>query len=670
MQMKILMCSVPDGPLSNTLRSLFPYGNAGRYKPQAPFGILRVLSWMEKNGYDSDIYDIGNLRPSDETLIKNFKRTNPTVVGLSAPLSHCYPNVKRIIKILRELFPDIWIVVGGHLTGSSNVILRKTEADICVVGDGEIPFVKLLDYFKLHPTRRQLDHTGLHQIKGLAFIDENNKLKVTGNAEQLSASEMKYPDYDRLKAGLQKYGGDGELIHKFFYPIDNVAEYTVAGFDNFMRRADKYPKISKFYKKNMNKKIATIFTSMGCVARCTFCQRAAKGYVTYAPNDLESHIIDLKEKYNVGGVLLMDQNFGSNRKQGYEFAQLMKKHDFFWFPIGVRVVSTSYEDLKFYYEHNMLAIRYGFENGSQQMLDIMEKKYTKEDVYNVISNCKKVGISTVPVGLLFGMPGETEETIKESAAFTASLWYLMGYDWNTFYNPTWVIAIPGTPLYEYCQQIGVIGKTLDEEEDYLIYTSEFNNTYILRYINKTNASNKEVHYWHYLHRYAAKKAYRDLIIKNNKSIKNRLLQIYEQCIKESFKRLIYDINIGRKYRKNLKLILKIEWYTLISVKFLLSLSITFMPKAVLFPVIRVCANIRFFYLNIINKAEKGSKKSYLFDNRRVNSIDDLRISENRIAKTNRPIERSLRTVVMDNRKQMKPAITDEEIGLQILAQGQ
>ncbi len=366
----------------------------------------------------------------------------------------------------------------------------------------------------------------------------------------------------------------------------------------------------------------------------------------------------------------MDQNFGSNRKQGYEFARLMKKHDFFWFPIGVRVVSTSYEDLKFYYEHNMLAIRYGFENGSQQMLDIMEKKYTKEDVYNAISNCKKVGISTVPVGLLFGMPGETEETIKESAAFTASLWYLMGYDWNTFYNPTWVIAIPGTPLYEYCQQIGVVGKTLDEEEDYLIYMSEFNNTYVLRYINKTNASNKEVHYWHYLHRYAAKKAYRDLIIKNNKSIKNRLLQIYEQCIKESFKRLIYDINIGRKHRKNIPLIYKIEWYTLISAKFLLSLSITFMPKAVLFPVIKVCANIRFFYLSKINKAKKGNEKSYLFDTRRANLADGFRFSENKIAKTNRPIERSLRTIVMDNRKQMKPPVTDEEKGLQILAEGQ
>ena len=31
-----------------------------------------------------------------------------------------------------------------------------------------------------------------------------------------------------------------------FDPINNIAELTAGGFDNFMRRADKYPKISKF----------------------------------------------------------------------------------------------------------------------------------------------------------------------------------------------------------------------------------------------------------------------------------------------------------------------------------------------------------------------------------------------------------------------------------------
>ena len=155
--MKVLLCNAP----------IVPRGIQWQSPPVLPFGILRINTWIEKKGYSADIYDINNLRPSDQGLIKTFKGINPTVVGLSAPLSHCYPNVKRITKILRQLFPDIWIVVGGHLTGSANVVLHKTETDICVIGDGEIPFVKLLDYFKLHPTRRQLDYTELCQIRGL-----------------------------------------------------------------------------------------------------------------------------------------------------------------------------------------------------------------------------------------------------------------------------------------------------------------------------------------------------------------------------------------------------------------------------------------------------------------------------------------------------------------------
>ncbi len=155
--------------------------------------------------------------------------------------------------------------------------------------------------------------------------------------------------------------------------------------------------------------------------------------------------------------------------------------------------------------------------------------------------------------------------------------------------------------------------------------------------------------------------------------KNRLLQIYEQCIKASFNLLINDFKRGKKHYKDNMLLQKMKWYTLVSVKFLLSLSITFMPKTVLFPIVRVCANIRFYYLNKINKAKKG-KIYNLFTDRRVESVANFKFTESRIGKkigkTNRPIEQSLRSVVMDNRKQIKPAITDEEKGLQILAQGQ
>ena len=661
--MKILMCSVPDGSLSKTLKPLFPRGNSYNI-PIQPLGILRLMTWIEKKGYSADIYDINNLRHSDEELIKNFKQTQPTVVGLSATLSHCYPNVKRITKILRELFPDIWIVVGGHVSASANVILRKTEIDICVVGDGEIPFVKLLDYFKLHPTRNQIDYAGLSQIKGLSFIDENSKIKVTGNAEQLPQSEMTNPDYDQLKVGLQKYGGDGELVHNFFEPMDKNNGFLE---DIISGSSDSYG--SKLYEKYLGKTIGSLDTSRGCVARCTFCQRSQKGYRPYTVSELENYVIDLKEKYNVGGFAINDENFGSNRKQSYEIARLMKKHDVYWMAGGVRCTSVNYEDLKFYKEHNVAWIKFGIESGSQQMLDIMEKKFKTEDVYNAISICEKVGVSTTVDGLMIGMPGETRETIIESAQFVASLRYLLGKDWNIV-SPQLAMAIPGTPLYEYSQQIGIIGKTLDEEEDYLIRVSEHKTTHILNYVNKTNSNIKEVHYWKYLYPYAAKKEYLNLIIKKNKSIKNRLLQIYEKCIKGSLLRSIKVFNYRKKSYKNKPLLHKMKGYGLISTDFLLSLSVLFLPKAVLFSIVRVYANLRFNSLVKENKVKEGKQKHNFFTGQPADSNNNFRLTENRIAKANRPIERSLRSIVMDNRKKIKPAITEEEKGLQILAQGQ
>jgi hypothetical protein len=347
----------------------------------------------------------------------------------------------------------------------------------------------------------------------------------------------------------------------------------------------------------------------------------------------------------------------------------MKKHDLFWRVGNARCRSFNYEDLKFYKEHNLLFICFGIESGSQKMLDIMEKKFTTEDVYNAILNCKKAGLKSVHENYLLGMPGETEKTVKETAEFRALLSFVSEKNWNVNVLPYLVMATPGTPLYEYCQQIGTIGKSLDEEEDYLIRTADQGNKSILNYVNKTNSSIKEVHYWTYLFYYASKKAYLNLIIKNNKPIKHKLLQIYKQCIKAEFSNVVFEFNLRKRFYKKQKFLKKIKWYILLLTNFLLSLGVVFLPKAVLFSIVRVYANMKFNYLHKVYKSKKGKQKYNLF----VENLDDpasnFRFTESRIAKASRQIERSLRSVVMENRKQMKPAITDEEIGLQILAKG-
>jgi len=70
------------------------------------------------------------------------------------------------------------------------------------------------------------------------------------------------------------------------------------------------------------------------------------------------------------------------------------------------------------------------------------------------------------------------------------------------------------------------------------------------------------------------------------------------------------------------------------------------------------------------KVKKDKQKVNLFMTQSVDHTNDLRLTENRIAKTNRQIDLSLRRIVMENRKKMKPTITKEETDLQILSQGQ
>jgi hypothetical protein len=84
----------------------------------------------------------------------------------------------------------------------------------------------------------------------------------------------------------------------------------------------------------------------------------------------------------------------------------------------------------------------------------------------------------------------------------------------------------------------------------------------------------------------------------------------------------------------------------------------------------VYADLRFYFLKKKYKVKKDKQKVNLFMTQSVDHTNDLRLTENRIAKTNRQIDLSLRRIVMENRKKMRPAITEEEIGLQILAQGQ
>ena len=307
--MNIAICSVPTEVPDAKLERKRSDGQMGIMPKIA---ITSLNDWAKKNGFSNcKFYDIDMLYPDDDELEKYFKETKPDVVGLSAVVSTCYMQVKRIAKIIRKIKKETLIVCGGYLTAAANVVLRKTEVDICVVGNGEIAWVGLLKFYKKHLElgKNKLDIDKLLKIKGIAFLDED-ELKFSGYGTTLPGCEMSFPNFEYLKSGLLD---QPEIVKNYFRKFK----------DNEIFSMD-----SRSYEKHRKQNMVGIFTSKGCVAKCTFCQRGSKGYIVYNLDKLEKYLKHLVEEHDVGYLYIDDENFGSNKKYTWQIAELFNKYNF------------------------------------------------------------------------------------------------------------------------------------------------------------------------------------------------------------------------------------------------------------------------------------------------------------------------------------------------------
>jgi radical SAM superfamily enzyme YgiQ (UPF0313 family) len=455
--------------------------------------IVSLIKWMEAQGYGKDqydFYDVDMLLPSDAELVEYFKEYNPTVVGLSAVVSTCYAQVKRLAGLIRKVCPDAWIVLGGSLTASANLVLHKTDVDICVVGDGEITWVDLLAYFKAHGRRWNVD--ALKSIAGLTFLNDKDEIEFTGYGRSLPGEQNPFPDYDILLDGLKRRPSE---FANYFRPGLGATHFLTD------------PRASEPGRRPM---LAQLWTSKGCVARCTFCQRSTKGYRTFEAGGLDDHLKMLASRFNIGFIHILDENFGSDNEYARSVADVMHANGMLWMASGVRVSSVEYDDLKYFKDHGCASLKFGVESGSQKIMDVMEKKFTVDRVFQTLSHCHEVGLYS-PLAVMVGMPGETNETAAETGKFVGRLSYMCGVSpkyagVSVFY----ALPLPGTPLYVYGQQVGVIGRHPDQEEAFLMSVSGTGASKI-NYVNLNGGKIKDVIWWDWLVNLEATRTFESLV---------------------------------------------------------------------------------------------------------------------------------------------------------------
>ena len=455
--MKILLCNIPIRPTPD---------------PYPPVACTSLCSFLIKSGYDPRFYDIDAQRPSMDELSEYFRKEQFNIVGISAVVSTSYLYTKNLVNLIKKVSPYTQIVLGGNLAAAYEVILQKCEVDVCVMGKGEevlLSLVKHLEkYGDFNPANKEL-----YEIKGITFLESNGKACFTGYGKPINDDAIEQqPNY--------------ELLEKF----SNIDQYLIDPLTRYDFACD--PRSYEPHRRF--KKMATIFTSKGCINRCTFCHRWIKGYRVIPVQNVIATIKHLMEKYDVGFFCITDECFGENRQWNNEFIESIRPLDVL-FQIGGARVSIVKDDptiIRQLKEAGLTAIYFGVESGSDKILKIMEKNATKDENYKALKICAEAEVYTI-IQLVIGMPGENDQTIDETIEFLKNTSENLLYFQEVSTN--YLQALPGTPCYELLRYHGFLGESIDDEEKYLLNVSDINASEFKHYINVSEEPLSKVKLW-------------------------------------------------------------------------------------------------------------------------------------------------------------------------------
>jgi len=378
-----------------------------------PLGLAYLAAYLKKN---CDFVDITILDQIDEKGILNqLKKINPDLIGLNA-VSLNFLKVKELAAKIKEQNKGLLVLGGIHLTNSPSSF-DNSPFDLGIIGEGEKTFSLFLGNF--YKNEKKLDAKSLKKIKGL-LIRDNNKVLNTGLPDLIE-------NLDEIPLPAR------ELLNMKYYMLPSL----LSGGDDF-------------------NSMGSMLTSRGCPYNCPFCSSTTfwkKRIRFFSAQRVMEDILVLYNKYHYNKIFVYDDLFSINKPRLRQIIELMEKEGILGkieFNVYGRADIFDDETAKLLKKMNVSRVIFGFESGSQKMLDYLKCKRVKiEDNIRAINICKENGLS--PGGFfMIGSPNETEEDIKQTHDF------IKEYCPNAIVYQT--IPFPGTQIWDYAVKNKIIEK--------------------------------------------------------------------------------------------------------------------------------------------------------------------------------------------------------------------
>jgi len=373
-------------------------------------------------GFTTNILDCEAERIDASESAKRVKEQNPRLVAIvvygqqpSASTQNMI-GARMLIEQLNVIAPELkTILIGLHPSAVARQTLETEHSDFVCQGEGPYTIQKLLEI-------DMDDAAALSTVPGL-WYRAGGKTRYTTPA----------PIIPQEKLSTELPGMAWELL-----PMD---KYRTSNWHAMTNGDDRQP-------------FASLYTSLGCPFRCSFCCINAP----FGNNNLENwdygrnkfrfwepeFIIEEFEtlhKMGIRNIKLADEMFVLNQDHFMKLCNLIieRGYDFnFWAYARVDTVKEEYLETLKKAGVNWLAL--GIESGNTEVRkDVTKGKFTDVKIQDLVKKIQDAGIDVIG-NYIFGLPEDTIETMQDTLDMAMEL----NCEFANFYS---TMAYPGSKLY-------------------------------------------------------------------------------------------------------------------------------------------------------------------------------------------------------------------------------
>lgn len=364
-----------------------------------PLGIAYVSAALKQAGYNVFTANVDFPEGDTYSVLQGMMSNNHIDVVCTGGLSLDCHKIKDVIDTSRMINPKILTVVGGGIISSDpETAMSVIDADIGVIGEGEQTICELahaLDNGEAYDT-----------VPGLIYRAVDHTFITTGPRKEIAdLDSLPFPDYEGFSYSqwVDFFGGIGVLL-----------------------------------------------SDRSCPFRCTFCFHPTGE--KYRQRSLDSIFKELDyqmEHYHLKSIGLSSELFATSKQRVLEFCERIKKYQISW-SCCLRVSNVDKDLLRHMRDSGCDLICYGLESADNAVLKSMRKGIKVEQIKRALDLTYEVGISTEASNFIFGDINENAETVANTMRF----WWQ--YNKKTHINLSLIQTYPGTYLYDYACQNGII----------------------------------------------------------------------------------------------------------------------------------------------------------------------------------------------------------------------